>query len=156
MGTPSTRQLPYNPPDSSRDDVGMMMITNNSTTVAVALGLMLIAAIGVSAQRSNPDEKTITGTITQVNPETRIATITPADGPPVVVLFGYNQGGACDICLGMGHRPEDPDRVGLFRERVAVGTTWTLTYTNSYPEGKATWFPGGTVHMVSRAVAVKK
>ena len=95
------------------------------------------------------DEKTITGVISGVNPTTRIATVTPASGPPIVVQFAFNAGGPCNACLGSGRSGP------TFAETVTEGSTWTLTYTTSVPAGAATWFPGGTVNTVHRAVPVK-
>ena len=64
----------------------------------MAVGLFLIAAVAWAAG----DEKTITGVISGVNPTTRIATVTPASGPPIVVQFAFNAGGPCNTCLGSG------------------------------------------------------
>jgi hypothetical protein len=111
----------------------------------MAVGLLLIAAIA----RAAADEKMITGVISGVNPTTRIATVTPASGPPLVVQFDFNVGGPCAACLGSGRSGP------TFAEIVTDGSTWTLTYTTSVPAGAATWFPGGTVNTVHRAVAVK-
>ena len=58
-------------------------------------------------------------------------------------------GGPCNACLGSGRSGP------TFAEAVTEGSTWTLTYTTSVPEGAAAWFPGGTVNTVYRAVAVK-
>ena len=113
--------------------------------MGVIVGLLFAAAVAWAAG----GEKTITGVISKVDPKTRIATVTPASGPPIVVQFAFNAGGPCDACLGSGRsRP-------TFAETVTEGSTWTLTYTTSLPEGAATWFPGGTVNTVQRAVAVK-
>ena len=120
------------------------MKTNKNVAAAAAVGLFLIAAVA----RAAADEKTITGVISGVNPTTRIATLTPASGPPIVVQFDFNVGGPCNTCLGSGRSGP------TFAETVTEGSTWTLTYTTSLPEGAATWFPGGTVHTVHRAVAV--
>jgi hypothetical protein len=123
-----------------------MMKANKTVAAGVAVGLFLIAAVAGAAG----DEKTITGVISGVNPTTRIATVTPASGPPIVVQFAFNAGGPCNSCLGSG-------RIGpTFADTVKDGSTWTLTYTSSVPTGAATWFPGGTVNTVSRAVAVKE
>jgi hypothetical protein len=119
------------------------MITNR--TVGVALALFLIAAVAQAAG----DEKTITGVISGVNPTTRIATVTPAGGAPIVVQFAFNAGGPCATCLGSGRSGP------TFAEAVTEGSTWTLTYSSSVPAGAAAWFPGGTVNTVFRAVAVK-
>lgn len=121
------------------------MGTKNTVTAGVVVGLCLIAAIA----RAAGDEKTITGVISKVNPTTRIATVTPASGPPIVVQFAFNAGGPCNTCLGSGRSGP------TFAETVTEGSMWTLTYTTSVPEGAATWFPGGTVNTVYRAVAVK-
>jgi hypothetical protein len=118
----------------------------NKTVVAVAIvGLLAIAAV----TRAAGDEKMITGVISKVDPATRIATVTPASGPPIVVKFEFNAGGPCSTCLGSGRSGP------TFAETVTEGSTWTLTYTSSIPEGAATWFPGGTVNTVYRAVPVK-
>ncbi|HEV3217611.1 MAG TPA: hypothetical protein VGZ27_17910 [Vicinamibacterales bacterium] len=120
------------------------MKTNKTVAAVAVVGLFLIVAIAWAAG----DEKTITGVISGVNPTTRIATLTPASGPPIVVQFAFDAGGPCDTCLGSG-RSGPP-----FAESVTEGSTWTLTYTTSVPEGAAAWFPGGTAHTVYRAVRV--
>ena len=120
------------------------MNTNKTLAAAVAVGLCLITAVAWA----DGDEKTVTGVISGVNPTTRIATLTPASGPPIVVQFAFNVGGPCSTCLGSGRRGP------TFAETVTEGSRWTLTYTTSLPEGAATWFPGGTVNTVHRAVAV--
>ena len=122
-----------------------MMKTNKTAAAAAAVALFLIAAVAGAAA----DEKTITGVISGVNPTTRIATLTPASGPPIVVQFAFNAGGPCNACLGSGRSGP------TFAETVTEGSTWTLTYTSSVPAGAAAWFPGGTVNTVHRAVPVK-
>jgi hypothetical protein len=122
-----------------------MMNTNKSVAAGVAVVLLLIAAAAWAAA----DDKTITGVISGVNPTTRIATVTPASGPPIVVQFAFNAGGPCSTCLGSGRSGP------TFAETVTEGSTWTLTYTSSVPAGAAAWFPGGTVNTVYRAVQVK-
>jgi hypothetical protein len=122
-----------------------MMSTFKTVVAAVAVGLLLIAAVAWAAS----DEKTITGVISGVNPTTRIATLTPTGGPPIVVQFAFNAGGPCNTCLGSGRSGP------TFAETVTEGSTWTLTYTSSVPAGAAAWFPGGTVNTVHRAVPVK-
>jgi len=122
------------------------MKTNKTVTTLAVVGLFLIAA----AAWADGDEKTITGVISGVNPTTRIATLTPASGPPIVVQFAFNVGGPCKACLGSGRSGP------TFAETIAEGSTWTLTYTTSLPAGAATWFPGGTVNTVYRAVPVKE
>ena len=117
----------------------------SKTVAAAAVGLFLFAAVAWAAG----DEKTITGVISGVNPTTRIATVTPASGPPIVVQFAFNVGGPCSTCLGSGRSGP------TFAETVTDGSTWTLTYTTSVPEGAATWFPGGTANTVFKAVAVR-
>jgi hypothetical protein len=121
------------------------MKTNKTVAAFVVVGLFLIAA----GARAAGDEKTITGVISKVNPATRIATVTPASGPAIFVQFAFNAGGPCNTCLGSGRSAP------TFAETVTEGSTWTLTYTSSVPEGAATWFPGGTVNTVYRAVPVK-
>jgi len=121
------------------------MRTNKTVAAWVAIGLFLIATVASAAG----DEKTITGVISKGNPTTRIATVTPASGPPIVVQFAFNAGGPCTSCLGSGRSGP------TFAETITEGSTWTLTYTSSVPEGAATWFPGGTVNSVYRAVPVK-
>ena|SRR5678816_3451917 len=121
------------------------MKTTNKTVAAVAVALLLMAAAAWAAA----DEKTITGVVSGIDPKTRIATVTPASGPPLVVQFAFNAGGPCDSCLGSGRSGP------TFAETVTEGSTWTLTYTTSVPAGAATWFPGGTVNTVHRAVPVK-
>jgi len=121
------------------------MKTNTFASAAIAAALVLAASMAWAAA----DEKTITGVISNVNPATRIATITPAGGPAIVVQFAFNAGGPCSACLGSGIAGP------AFAETVTEGSTWTLTYTTSIPEGAAAWFPGGTVNTVYRAVPVK-
>ena len=118
---------------------------NKTVAAGAAVGLFFIAAVAWAAG----DEKTITGVISGVNPMTRIATLTPAGGPPIVVQFAFNAGGPCNTCLGSGQSGP------TFAETVTEGSTWTLTYTSSVPAGAAAWFPGGTVNTVYRAVPVK-
>ena len=121
------------------------MKTNRTVVAAAAFGLFLIAAAAWAAG----EETTITGVISGLNPTTRIATVTPASGPPVVVQFFFNVGGPCNTCIGSGRSGP------TFAETITEGSTWTLTYTTSVPVGTAAWFPGGTVNTVSRAAAVK-
>ena len=121
------------------------MKANKTVAMGAAVGLLLIAAVAWAAG----DELTITGVISKVNPTTRIATVTPDNGPPIVVQFAFNAGGPCNSCLGSGRSGP------TFAETVTEGSTWTLTYTSSVPAGAAAWFPGGTVNSVYRAVAVK-
>ena len=121
------------------------MKTGKMLAASVVMGFCLAAALVLASA----DEKTITGVISGVNPTTRIATVTPASGSPLVVQFDFNVGGPCNTCLGSG-------RAGpTFAETVTNGSTWTLTYTTAIPEGTATWFPGGTVNTVHKAVPVK-
>ena len=117
----------------------------NKTVATLAVVGLLFAGVA----RADGDEKTITGVISGVNPTTRIATLTPASGPPIVVQFAFNAGGPCSTCLGSGRSGP------TFAETVTAGSTWTLTYTASVPAGAAAWFPGGTVNTVHRAVAVQ-
>jgi hypothetical protein len=121
------------------------MRTNKTVAAGVIVALLLIVVVAQAAA----DEKTITGVITKVDPTTRIATVTPASGPAIFVQFAFNAGGPCSSCLGSGRSGP------TFAETVIVGSTWTLTYTSSVPEGAAMWFPGGTVNTVYRAVPVK-
>jgi len=121
------------------------MRTKKTVAAVVIVGLLSLAAAAGAAN----DEKTITGVISKVDPATRIATITPASGAPIVVQFAFNAGGPCSSCLGSGRSGP------TFAETMTEGSTWTLTYTSSIPEGTATWFPGGTVNTVYRAVPVK-
>ena len=121
------------------------MNTNKTVATGAAVGLLLIAAVTWAAG----DEQTITGVISKVSPTTRIATVTPASGPPIFVQFAFNAGGPCNTCLGSGRSGP------TFAETVTEGSTWTLTYTTSLPAGAAAWFPGGTVNTVYRAVEVK-
>ena len=121
------------------------MRTNKTAATLAVVGLFLIAAFA----RAAGDDKTITGVISGVNPTTRIATVTPASGPPLVVQFAFNVGGPCNTCLGSGRSGP------TFAETVIEGSTWTLTYTTSVPAGAATWFPGGTVNTVQKAVLAK-
>jgi hypothetical protein len=121
------------------------MKTNKTVATTVAVGLFLIAAVAWA----DGDEKMITGVISGVNPTTRIATLTPASGPPIVVQFAFNVGGPCNTCLGSGRSAP------TFAETITEGSTWTLTYTSSVPAGAAAWFPGGTVNTVLRATPAK-
>ena len=118
-------------------------------TKAVAAVVVVVLFVIAAVARAAGDEKTITGVISKVNPTTRIATVTPASGPAIVVQFAFNAGGPCNTCLGSGRSGP------TFAETVTEGSTWTLTYTSSVPEGTATWFPGGTVNTVYRVVPVK-
>ena len=69
------------------------MNTNKTVAAVMALGLLLIAAVAWAAA----DEKMITGVISGVNPTTRIATVTPASGAPIVVQFAFNAGGIRNV-----------------------------------------------------------
>ena len=121
------------------------MKMNKAVAAGTAVGFFLIAAVAWAAG----GEMTITGVISGVNPVTRIATVTPANGAPIVVQFAFNAGGPCNTCLGSGRSGP------TFAETITEGSTWTLTYTTSLPAGTAAWFPGGTVNTVFRAAAVK-
>jgi hypothetical protein len=121
------------------------MITNRLGSSGAVVLLLSLAATAWAAA----DEKTITGVISGVNSTTRIATITPANGSPLVVQFAFNAGGPCNACLGSGRSGP------TFADTVNEGSTWTLTYTSSVPAGTAAWFPGGTVNTVYRAVPVR-
>ena len=118
------------------------MKRNKAVAAGTAVGLLLIAAVAWAAG----GEMTITGVINGVNPATRIATVTPANGAPIVVQFAFNAGGPCNTCLGSGRSGP------TFAETITEGSMWTLTYTTSLPAGTAAWFPGGTVNTVLRAV----
>ena len=120
-------------------------MNTNKTVAVTAVGVLLIAAAAWAAG----GELTITGVISGIDPAKRIATVTPANGAPIVVQFAFNAGGPCNTCIGSG-RPGP-----TFAETVTEGSTWTLTYTTSVPAGTAAWFPGGTVNTVFRATAVK-
>ena len=121
------------------------MKTNKAVVAGAVVSLWLIAAVAWAAG----GEMTITGVISGVNPVTRIATVTPANGAPIVVQFAFNAGGPCNTCLGSGRSGP------TFAETITEGSMWTLTYTTSLPAGTAAWFPGGTVNTVFRAAAVK-
>ena len=121
------------------------MKTKKAVAVGTTIGLLLIAAVA----RAAGGEMTITGVISGVNPVTRIATVTPANGAPIVVQFAFNAGGPCNTCIGSGRSGPS------FAETITEGSTWTLTYTTSIPAGTAAWFPGGTVNTVFRATTVK-
>ena len=121
------------------------MKMNKAVAAGTAVGFFLIAAVAWAAG----GEMTITGVISAVNPATRIATVTPTSGAPIVVQFAFNAGGPCSTCLGSGRSGPS------FAETIVEGSTWTLTYTSSVPAGTATWFPGGTVNTVFRAVRAK-
>ena len=120
-------------------------MTTKKSVAAGTVVLLLIAAVAWAAG----GEMMITGVISKVNPATRIATVTPANGTPIVVQFAFNAGGPCSTCLGSGRSGPS------FAETIIEGSTWTLTYTSSVPAGAATWFPGGTVNTVFRAVKAK-
>lgn len=113
------------------------------------LGVTLLAACAFAYSGSawaRATAVTVTGVVSHIDPVTRIATVTPENGPPVVVQFSWNIGGPCDACLGGG-------RAGpVFEKTITEGSVWTVTYTSSIPEGTATWFPGGTVHTVYMAL----
>jgi hypothetical protein len=119
------------------------MKTTKTVVSATATGLLLVAVVTWAA-----DEKTITGVISGVNPTTRIATVTPVSGRAIVVQFAFNAGGPCETCLGSGLSGP------TFAQTITEGSTWTLTYTSSVPEGAAMWFPGGTVNTVQKAMRV--
>ena len=121
------------------------MNANKAVVARMAMGLLVVAAIAWA----EGGETTITGIISKVDPVTRIATVTSAGGAAVVVQFEFNAGGPCNTCIGSGRSGP------TFAETVTEGSTWTLTYTSSVPAGAATWFPGGTVNTVFRAVPVK-
>jgi hypothetical protein len=121
-----------------------MMKMNKAAAAWTTIGLLFGAVASAGG-----GEMTITGVISEVNPVTRIATVTPANGAPIAVQFAFNVGGPCNTCIGSG-RPGP-----TFAETVTEGSTWTLTYTTSVPAGTAAWFPGGTVNTVFRATAVK-
>ena len=121
------------------------MNTNKAVAAGAVVGLLLIAAVAWAAG----GEMTITGVISGINPVTRIATVTPESGAPIVVQFAFDAGGPCNTCLGSGRSGP------TFAETITEGSTWTLTYTTSLPAGTAAWFPGGTVNTVFRATAVK-
>ena len=82
----------------SRQRGGTMMKTNKTVATLAVVGLFLIAAVAWAAG----DEQTITGVISGVNPTTRIATVTPASGPPIVVQFAFNAGGPCNSLSWVG------------------------------------------------------
>ena len=121
------------------------MNVNKVVAAGTVIGLLLIAAVA----RAAGGEMTITGVISGVNPATRIATVTPANGAPITVQFAFNAGGPCSTCIGSGRSGP------TFAETVTEGSMWTLTYTVSLPAGTAAWFPGGTVNTVFRAVKAK-
>ena len=121
------------------------MKTNKAVAAGTVVGLLLIAAVAWAAG----GEMTITGVISGINPVTRIATVTPESGAPIVVQFAFDAGGPCSTCLGSGRSGP------TFAETITEGSTWTLTYTTSLPAGTAAWLPGGTVNTVFRAAAVK-
>lgn len=121
------------------------MNANQAAVARMAMGLLLVATIA----RAEAIETTITGVISKVDPVTRIATVTPAKGAPIVVQFEFDTGGPCNTCIGSGRSGP------TFAETVTEGSMWTLTYMSSIPAGAATWFPGGTVNTVFRAVPVK-
>src|SRR3989475_13268993 len=108
-----------------------MMKVNKAVAAWTTIGLLLIGAVAWAGG----GEKTITGVISGVNPTTRIATVTPASGPPIVVQFAFNAGGPCNTCLGSGRSGP------TFAETGTEGSTWTLTYTASLPSCAATRFP---------------
>ena len=89
------------------------MKTNKTAAAVVTVGLFLIAAIAWAAG----DEKTITGVISGVNPATRIATVTPANGAPIVVQFAFNAGGGS---MGSSRPFCDIQRVIMGRQKAAI------------------------------------
>ncbi len=108
------------------------MKTNKTVATLAVVGLFLIAAVAWA----DGDEKTITGVISKVNPTTRIATVTPASGPPIVVQFFFNAGGPCNACLGSGRSGP------TFAETVTEGSTLDAHLHDVTP--------GGCGHMVPR------
>lgn len=117
------------------------------TAVVGAAILTAVGSLTFCGQASaRAPSVTVTGVVSNIDPVTRIATITPTNGPPVVVQFNWNIGGPCDKCLGGG-------LVGpVFVKTVTEGSVWTVTYTSSIPAGAASWFPGGTIHTVYMAI----
>ncbi len=75
-------------------------------------------------------ETTVTGVVSNVDPQLRLATITPANGAPIRVHFDWIVGGPCSICLGGGLKGP------TFDDTIKNGSTWTVVYTTSYPDGK--------------------
>src|SRR5438477_12020345 len=71
---------------------------NTAVAAGTTIGLLLIGAVAWAGG----GEMTITGVISGVNPATRIATVTPANGAPIVVQFAFNAGGPCNTCIGSG------------------------------------------------------
>ena len=95
------------------------MKMKTAVAAGTTIGLLLIGAVAWAAG----GQMTITGVISGVNSATRIATLTPANGAPIVVQFAFNTGCPCNTCIGSG-RPGP-----TFAETVTEGSTWTLTYT---------------------------
>jgi hypothetical protein len=114
--------------------------------VATIAMLIICSAISTDNAWARATEVTVTGIVSNIDPVTRIATVTPQNGPPVVVQFSWNIGGPCDGCLGGGRGGP------VFEKTITEGSVWTVTYTSSIPEGTAIWFPGGTVHTVYMAM----
>ena len=108
------------------------MRTNKTVAAWVAIGLFLIATVAWAAG----DEKTITGVISKVDPDKRIATVTPASGPADCRAVRFNAGGPCNSCLGSGRSGP------TFAETITEGSTWTLTYTSSRSGGCGHLVPG--------------
>jgi len=118
-----------------------MMKVNKAVAAWTTIGLLLIGAVAWAGG----GEMTITGVISGVNPATRIATVTPANGAPIVVQFAFNAGGPCNTCMGVG-RPGH-----TFAETVAAGWRWRLTDSASRPDGGAESCRVGTVQRHARS-----
>ena len=110
----------------------------------MVVGLFLSPTVA----RAAADEKTITGVISEVNPTTRIATVTPASGPPIVVQFAFNAGGPCSPVLARaGPAPRSP------KPSPKVRRGRSSTHLDS--GGCGHMVPRGTVNTVNRAMPVK-
>ena len=96
-----------------------------SRSVAIAAAAWIAAASPAAARQG---EMTVTGVISDVDPQLRRATITPVGGAPMRVQFVWNAGGVCSICLGGGLKGP------TFDQTITPGSTWTLIYTSSYPD----------------------
>ncbi len=96
-------------------------------TAILALTALTLAWATPALARSG--EITVTGVVSDVDPPLRRATITPASGQPIKVQFVWNVGGVCAICLGGGLKGP------TFDQTITPGSTWTVVYTPSYPDG---------------------
>jgi hypothetical protein len=91
--------------------------------------LAAIVALGGNAWATTNGEITVTGVISKAQPALRHAVITPRGGKPIPIQFVWNVGGVCKKCKGGGLKQP------VFDETIANGSSWTVVYTPSYPDG---------------------